>query len=426
MPQTHDILPWQFFNFEFIRVLAMAPTHGADVGECLEAASKIKKNDPESWYRAWSEAAEFAEEAADMALKVGDKEAARWAFLRACNYRRASEYMLHVNPLDGRPLSIMEKSVSNFRSACALFENPVKALEIPYEKTSLPGYLFLPAKKARGQGKVPLLLALNGFDSTQEEVYFVTGSGSASRGYAVMTFDGPGQGIVLRRPGQPPIRKDWEVVVSAVLDYLWEYVEEHPEYEIDLDRIAIMGMAMGGYFALRGATDPRIKACISCDGFYDFGPQVRSRSPFFLKYLSDSQANTVLEWASGFNMQHQLEFGHLRMAFGTNSCIDALRKLENISLEPPGEEPICARVKCPVMVTSARDSIYTVEPHLTYQKLVEYRGGEDGLTMWDPVGPGQGSLQAKLGAVSRFQLKIFSWMDEVFGISRDVIEKQQI
>jgi hypothetical protein len=91
MPQTHAILPWQFFNFEFVRVLAMAPTQGADVGECLEAASKIKKNDPESWYQAWADAAEFAEEAAEMALKVGDRDAARWALLRACNYRRASE-----------------------------------------------------------------------------------------------------------------------------------------------------------------------------------------------------------------------------------------------------------------------------------------------------------------------------------------------
>ncbi|EXA32001.1 hypothetical protein FOVG_16768 [Fusarium oxysporum f. sp. pisi HDV247] len=423
MPQTHAILPWQFFNFEFVRVLAMAPTQGADVGECLEAASKIKKNDPESWYQAWADAAEFAEEAAEMALKVGDRDAVRWALLRACNYRRASEYMLHVNPLDSRLLSIMEKSVSNFRRACAFFETPVEMLEIPYENTTLPGYLYLPTKLAQGQRKAPLLLALNGFDSTQEEVYFVTGSGSASRGYAVLTFDGPGQGIVLRRPGQPPIRRDWEVVVSTVLDYLWKLVKEHPEYNVDLDRTAIMGMAMGGYFALRGATDPRIKACISCDGFYDFGPQVRSRSPFFLKYLSDNQANKILEWASGFNMQHQLEFGHLRMAFGTNSCIEALRQLESISLEPPDEEPICSRVKCPVMVTSARDSIYTVEPHLTYRKLAEYRGGEEGLTMWDPVGPGQGSLQAKLGAVSRFQLKIFSWMDGVFGIQRQPIDK---
>ncbi|EFQ34568.1 alpha/beta hydrolase [Colletotrichum graminicola] len=424
-----DILPWEFFNFEFIRVLSMAPTHGADVGECLEAASKIKKNDPEIWYQAWAEAADLAEEAADTALKLGDREAARWAFLRACNYRRASEYMLHVNPYDTRLLGIMEKSVSNFRSACDLFDNTVETFEIPYENTKLPGYMYLPTPKSGGKPrgeKVPLLLAMNGFDSTQEELYFFIASGSASRGYAVMTFDGPGQGIVLRRPGQPPIRRDWEVVVSAVLDSLWKLVDEHPEWNIDLDRIGIMGMAMGAYFALRGATDPRIKACISCDGFYDFGPQVRLRSPFFLKYLTDGQADAILEWASGFNMQHKLEFGHLRMVFGTKSCIDALRKLGSISLEAPGEKPICAKVKCPVMVMGARDTIYTLETHLTYQKLAEYRGSEEGLTLWDPVGPGQGSLQAKVGAVSRLQMKVFSWLDEVFGIQRPPIAKQPI
>ena len=338
--------------------------------------------------------------------------------------------MLHVDPADSRLLGIMEKSVSNFRSACSLFDNPVETFDIPYENTTLPAYLYLPgpSNQSAGHGsteKVPLLLATNGFDSTQEELYFFTASGSASRGYAVMSFDGPGQGIVLRRGG-PPIRKDWEVVISAVLDHLYKLVADHPVWNLDLDKVAIMGMAMGGYFALRGAVDPRIKACISVDGFYDFGPQVRSRTPFFLKYLTDAQGDALLEWASGLNMQHKQEFGHLRLVFGTSSCVDSLRKLADMSLESPGEEPICARVKCPVLVTSARDSIYTVEPELIYEKLAGFRGSEEGLTLWDPKGAGQGSLQAKCAAVSQFQLKIFSWMDTVFGIEREPIKNKQV
>ena len=83
MLNVQPVLPWQFFNFEFTRVLGMAGVHGADVGECLEAAAKIKKNGPESWLRAWA--------AAESALRSGDREAARWAFLRASNHRRASE-----------------------------------------------------------------------------------------------------------------------------------------------------------------------------------------------------------------------------------------------------------------------------------------------------------------------------------------------
>lgn len=52
---------------------AMRLTQSVDVGECLEAASKIKKHDPESWLHALAEAAACAEEAADTALKVGDR-----------------------------------------------------------------------------------------------------------------------------------------------------------------------------------------------------------------------------------------------------------------------------------------------------------------------------------------------------------------
>ncbi|KAK2029015.1 alpha/beta hydrolase [Colletotrichum zoysiae] len=428
MPSIVNILPGPFFNFEFIRVLATSTAHGADIAECLVAASKIRDNDAESWFNAWREAAESAEDAAYEALKAGDREAARWAYLRACSYRRASEYMLHVDPSDSRPLGIMKQSVSNFRNACALFDNPVKTLEIPYEGTKLPGYIYLPAPitPARSAPKVPLLLALNGLDSIQEEMYFYVASGASSRGYAVMTFDGPGQGIVLRRPGQPPMRPDWEVVASAALDHAWELVHQHPEWNIDLDRVAILGMALGAYYALRSAVDPRIKACISVDGFYDLGLQVKLRSPSFLDQLSDGQADAVLDWAATLNIQQQLEFGHFRMVLGTNSTVDALRKLEKFSLEPPGEEPICARIKCPVLVTTARDSIYTLESNLVYQKLAEHRGSDEGLTLWDPVGPGEGSLQAKIAAPSRFQQKIFSWMDEVFGIKRPQIKLQSV
>lgn len=78
-------------NFEFLRVLGTASTLGSDVGECLEAVAKIKSDDAESWYTAWTEAAEKAEGLGEEALSTGDKETARWVFMRSSNYRRASE-----------------------------------------------------------------------------------------------------------------------------------------------------------------------------------------------------------------------------------------------------------------------------------------------------------------------------------------------
>lgn len=93
----YKFFPSDFFNFEFLRVLGTAPTLGSDVGESLDAAARIKNDDAESWYIAWTETAERSEKLGEQALSVGDRETARWAFMRSSNYRRASE--LYVRPL---------------------------------------------------------------------------------------------------------------------------------------------------------------------------------------------------------------------------------------------------------------------------------------------------------------------------------------
>lgn len=67
----YKIFPSDFYSLEFMRVVVMAPTLGSDVGECFEAAEKIKNDDPESWYMAWSEAAENAEWAGTQAIQRG-------------------------------------------------------------------------------------------------------------------------------------------------------------------------------------------------------------------------------------------------------------------------------------------------------------------------------------------------------------------
>ena len=65
------------------------------------------------------------------------------------------------------------------------------------------------------------------------------------------------------------MRHDWETVTTKVVDCVFAYAEENSQLNLDLDRGAIFGESMGAYFALRGAIDPRIKACVATDGFYD-------------------------------------------------------------------------------------------------------------------------------------------------------------
>lgn len=428
------IISSEFFNFEYLRVLGTSPFQGAEVGECLEAAHKIKSNDPESWYRAWSEAALKSEEIAETALRTGDREAARWAFLRSSNYRRASEFLLHHNPEDTRLSSTIGQSISNFRKACQLFDDPVHFLEIPYENgAKLPAYLFMPTAASRLSGKTPVVISTGGFDSTQEELYYFTASGARTRGYATLSFEGPGQGIVVRRD-KLHLRPDWEFVVGHVLDHLELTVREHPEWNLDLSRVAIAGASMGGYFALRGALDPRISACVSIDGFYDLSILTRARvsGPLMTaieeQYIPDHIFNTLLWIVLALDFQKQWELGHARLATGIPSPAAAMRTWKNYSMALPDGETRLSQIKCPVLVTGSRDTMYIpVEagPQRIYNELTSISGNsEKKHELWIPSSPGQGSLQAKVAALAALHTKTFSWLDDVFGIQRESITVQ--
>lgn len=424
------IISSEFFNFEYLRVLGTAPFQGSEVGECLEAAHKIRSNDPESWFRAWSEAAATSEEIAETSLRTGDREAARWAFLRSSNYRRASEFLLHHNPNDSRLVTVISQSISNFRKACQLFDSPVYFLEIPYENgAKLPAYLFMPTAASTLPGKIPIVISTGGFDSIQEELYYFTASGARTRGYATLSFEGPGQGIVVRRD-KLHLRPDWETVIGKVLDQLEVVIHEHPERNLDMSRIAIAGASMGGYFALRGALDPRISACISIDGFYDLSVLTRARvsGPLMTaieeQYIADGIFNALLSIVLALDFQKKWEMGHAILATGITSPAAAMRTWQNYSMALPDGKTRLSELKCPVLVTGTRDTMYVpweAGPQRIYDELIRAHGSEKKHELWIPTGPGQGSLQAKVAALAALHTKSFGWLDDVFGIKREAI-----
>ncbi|KAM5344962.1 hypothetical protein ACJ41O_010824 [Fusarium nematophilum] len=418
----HKVFASDFFNFEFLRLLGTVPFQGAEVGECLTTAGRIKDGDPESWYRAWREQAQKAQALAEEAATVGDKTGACWAYIRAANYGRASEFLLHCTPGDPRILSLSKASVEAFDKGWVLLDATVKSLDIPYEKDiKLPGRLYLPAPQHRLPGKIPVVLQTGGFDSTQEELYFYGAAGALPRGYAVFSFDGPGQGLPLR-VGKLSLRPDWENVVSQVLDFVVDQVA--PEHDLDLDRLAIFGASLGGYLSLRAAVDPRIKACVSCDGPLDLFEITRSRMPpWFINgwvsgWLSDGIFNWVVDRLTAVNFQVAWEFGHGKWVFGVDTPADVLRAMQEISLKGG----YLSKIKCPTLVTGAADSFYFT-PDLNSNPIFE---GLTGLGpnekhLWIGKGVEFGGLQAKIGALAVVHHKMFTWLDGTFGIRRDVL-----
>ena len=57
------------FQFNFVRALMVAPTGGAEVSECLQAAAAIQDHDEESWVCAWAGLAEKTMRIGEIALR---------------------------------------------------------------------------------------------------------------------------------------------------------------------------------------------------------------------------------------------------------------------------------------------------------------------------------------------------------------------
>jgi pimeloyl-ACP methyl ester carboxylesterase len=421
----HHFFKGQFFDFEIVRILGTAVYGGSDVAEVLEAVGQIRDGDPDSWGRAWATQAEQALELAEEARRCGDVAAARDAYLRGSNYTRASGYMLLAG--DKRKAAVTEEVHAIFRKAAALFSHPVHFVDIPYEDgTTLPGHLYLPAAERRitGEAKIPILISGGGADALQEELFYMHPSAGPGLGYAVLTFEGPGQGVKLWRD-ETTMRPDWEVVMGRVLDFVTAFSAAHPELELDTSRIAVAGASLGGYFALRAAADPRVKACVSLDPLYSFWDFATAHaSPAMLGawergWVGDGVINAAVRVMMSLSFQMRWELMTAGAFFGRQgSPALIMREMQKYTLG----DGYLKRVKCPVLVSGASESLY-LEPHhhtmRVYQELVSgLPEGHDKVELWMTTTPSKGSLQAKMGALRLANQRTFKFLDDKLGIKR--------
>ncbi|KAI9776751.1 MAG: hypothetical protein M1839_009395 [Geoglossum umbratile] len=443
----HQFFKSTFFNFEFVRILSAAPFGGADIAECLVACDQIRDGDPESWHRAWYTQAEKVLLLAEEASQNGDRVSARRSYLRASNYFRASAYMFldsdRRNP-EPRVSRTAASVAAAFRSGMALLDGvTVLHLDIPFESgVMLPAYLYIPAHPKCGNatagsndqtrkpnGGKPVLIHVGGADSTQEELYYVYAATGPELGYAVLTFDGPGQGTVLRgRAADAKLhsRPDWENVIGYVIDFLEDLQQQKPETGLDLSRIAVAGASMGGYYALRAAADPRVRACIAIDPFYDM-------YDFAVMHMGAVFSRVLRAWAFGWvpttvinglmgavmtlDFRTSWEVGIVQWFMGARSPTKALLQMRRYSFRQADGTSFLARVKCPVLVSSAGQSLYLqpgTDAKLIYDALDQVP--DENKSVWVATKPEEGGLQAKIGAISLSAQKTFEFLNRNFGM----------
>jgi pimeloyl-ACP methyl ester carboxylesterase len=392
------------FSSQLLRTIGATYYKGADIGECLSTAYRIKEGDFESWYTEWLKTAKRVHKYADDCLAANHKVSAREAYLRASNYYRVAEFLL-ISPEDPRIQTTWGSSKECFSNAGKLFSPPIESIEIPYDRTTLPGHFYRLNENSNNDTATPpprpTLIAHGGFDSTLEELYTFAAAPALERGYNCLTFEGPGQGGVIRKQ-KIPFRYDWEKVVTPVIDYALTR-----DRDIDPNKIALMGISMGGYLAARAAAfEHRISACILYNGVYDGYDAFASGFPQSLRTAVENRntnaVNTVIDILSDIDANLRFNIKHGMWTTGTNSPFELIQGSKKYTVKG-----IAQKIKCPTLVLEAeKDDSFPGQPRMVYDALTcpkkyilftSEEGGEE---------------HCQSGAPAISNQRIFDWLDE--------------
>ena len=336
----------QQYSFEALRAMSQSVVGGADIGECLSTIYRIKDGDDESWYREWLRTAQRVEKMAQGFLDQGDRISAKECYTRASNYYRTAEFFLHTDPKDPRIIETWRKSRDCFLEVVSLSDGLIEPVEIPFEGITLPGYFYLVDKSKAVR---PLLLIQTGFDGTGEEICIQIASVAVKRGFNCLVFEGPGQGRVIREQ-HIPFRPNWETVVTPVVDFALERPEVDPE------KIALMGISFGGYFAPRAvAFEHRIKICIANGGVYDFhASMMQNMPPNFEQMLDDKETAAEIDeqiyQTMKTNPKLRWTFGNGMFTFDSKSPSDWIRATRPYNMRDSAD-----KIKCRMLVIDSEN-----------------------------------------------------------------------
>lgn len=381
------------FSFETLRAVGYTAYGGADIGEVMATAARIIPGDPESWYFQWRALADRIAAIADGCAAKGHAASASSAYLRASNYYRTAEFFLRDDPPnDPRVADTSARAIETFRAAPEIQAHWTR-VGIPYQGVELQGYYL----NVSGDEPGPTLLAHGGYDSTVEEMFFAVGKAAQQHGWNCLIFEGPGQGSTLRID-KLPFRYDWEAVVTPVVDVAVTLRGVDPE------RVALLGMSMGGYLAPRAAAfEHRIAACIAYDGVFAMAAALPGSQH---QELSGEQQvaeleNLIAQRAHApSSLRWMLSNGLWTLGVTTGrEFIDEFGKYDLTG--------VADKIACPTLVCEAEnDQFFSGQPQMLYDAL---RCKKTLLKFTAAEGAEEHCHE---GALTLFHQRMFDWLDE--------------
>ncbi len=325
--------------------LNSAPWGGSEIGEVNRVGQALRGSlgDDLAWFRAWAAAAVRLETAGRARLAEGHKRSGAQYLFRSANYYQIGERFL--TPKTEESNAAYRRAVANFRDAAANIGRPhIEPVEIPYEGTSLPGYLVHP-DRAGQSGRAPAMVFFDGLDITKEIQYFKGAPELAARGIAVLLVDGPGNGEAIRFRGLPLHHETERYATPA-----YEFLAARPD--IDPRRIGVMAISLGGYYAPRAAAfEPRFACCFAWGAQWDYHAIWRRR----FEALA-AKGNPALS----------VPAHHIFWVLGVQDQAEALAKLENFKLDG-----VVERIECPFLLLhgAGDEQIPLEEAQLCFDKV---------------------------------------------------------
>lgn len=319
---------------------------GAKMGEiqemCGPLAEAAKARDAEgtamfrqTWVTMADKLLELARDDLDHRRKISAGE----KYVRAANYMMTAERLL-AHGSDGR-LALYERLQDTFYMGLKLSGSRAEKVTIPYDDNHLTG-IFYPAENV--QGRQPVLVQLNGLDSTKEMKFLVgLPEWLAKRGVASLVVDQPGTGDALRLRNLTA-RYDSEHWASKIVDYL------ETREDVDPAQIGCEGVSLGGYYCPRAvAFEPRFAMGVVWGANHDWRDVQKRRK----------------EAEGDFPVPHY--WSHVRWVFGAETDEEFMEKAEDMHLHG-----ILDRIKVPFLVTHGKhDSQIPLRwAHETYDQLV--------------------------------------------------------
>jgi alpha-beta hydrolase superfamily lysophospholipase len=387
----------QAYHFQTLRVLDAIPFGGADTSEVLQTIGRIRAGDAQSWHDAWRAT---ADRVARLAAETKDKTSAGLALLRAHSYYRTAEFFL--SPSDPRRRPTAKKNLAAFYSGLDALNVDYERFSAPYGQRARLNAVYYPGP-APDRGK-PLVMFVGGYDSTLEELYFALAKAARDRGYPVLTYEGPGQGEVLREQGLM-FTPEWEKPNAAVLD---AFLERHDRP----DKIVLVGMSLGGYLAPRAAAfDPRIDGVVAYDALFDLGAIARRNIPKLAFWLRERGLSGLVDVLVGFKTRCDPGFAwgiaNAEWTFGVSGALAAAD-----AFAPYALRDVAGRIAGDVLILAGADDHFVPieQAHQFAQALTRARSVTT--RIYDRASGGGEHCQ--LGAATLWQAHFFDWIVDKF------------